>query len=366
MKKRRIAIASILKPCDDVRAYNRMAKTLADSGFEVYSIGTAPSAKSTSDDVHFLSIGTFSRLSLSRLLAPLKVLQNIREVKPELLIVNTHELLIVAFLNRIFFGARILYDVQENYKLNLLHTKAFPPVIRQLLAAWVRFKERIFSPAFDGIILAEKCYLNELPFVSKNSVVIENKTELPNGFTRQPSGDLILAFTGTLGESTGVMEAIRFTQQLHGENPRVELHIAGHCARESELRKIRELIGESRFIKLMASDRPVPHGEILALISRAHFGIISYPPSPHTANRIPTKLFEYLSARLPIIIANNPAWIAITDPINAAITVDFANPDLKAITSAMSSKQFYTGSVDEFRWRGEGQRLVEFLGRLDN
>jgi hypothetical protein len=108
----------------------------------------------------------------------------------------------------------------------------------------------------------------------------------------------------------------------------------------------------------------VGHDRILDLISRAHFGIVSYPASPHTADRIPTKLFEYLSARLPILVSDNPRWRSITDPISAAIAVNFHDPDVVAILSEMSKREFYTGPVDDFLWSSEEHNLVDLFGAL--
>jgi hypothetical protein len=105
----------------------------------------------------------------------------------------------------------------------------------------------------------------------------------------------------------------------------------------------------------------VGHSTILDLISKAHFGIVAYPPSPHTVARIPTKLFEYLSARLPVLLQDNPAWIALTAPVSAAIVVDFRNPDVDRLLVEMTGTTFYTGPVDDFFWTSEEQKLLKLV-----
>src|SRR5690242_19334192 len=137
----KIVIASILKPADDVRAFEKMAMTLAAEGHEVYLIGMPTTTPVTPQNIRFIELIPFHRLSWRRLVAPLRVMKKIREVKPELLIVNTHELLIVGLLNRILFGTRIIYDIQENYYQNILWTRVFPAWVRRPIAWWVRITE---------------------------------------------------------------------------------------------------------------------------------------------------------------------------------------------------------------------------------
>jgi glycosyltransferase involved in cell wall biosynthesis len=365
VKKTKIVIASVLKPADDVRAFEKMAMTLVAAGHEVYLVGMPASTRITPHGIHFIESVPFRRLAWQRMLAPIRIAKKIRKVKPEYLIVNTHELLIVGFLNRILFGTRILYDIQENYYRNILWTRAFPGWLRVPLATWVRFKEKVLTPFFHGIIFAEKCYTDELRFLASRAVVLENKSVLPDGFKRQPEqGKIILAFTGTLGESTGVFDAISLADQLYEKRADIELHIIGFCAMPEVLANIMNRCAGKKYIRLVAGKMQIGHDKILDLISRAHFGIVSYPASPHTADRIPTKLFEYLSAKLPILVSDNPRWRSLTDPISAAIAVDFRDPDVDVILSEMSKREFYTGPVDEFFWKSEAHKLVDLVDGL--
>ncbi len=365
MKKTKIVIASVLKPADDVRAFEKMGLTLAAAGCNVYLIGMPATTPVTPPNIRFIELTPFHRLHWKRLLVAFKVLKILSKVKPEVLIVNTHELLFVSFLNRIFFGVKIIYDIQENYYRNIRWTRSFPAMARIPLALWVRLKELLFTPFFNRVILAEKCYLDELSFVPSKAVVIENKAVLPPGFRRSPEpGKLLLAFTGTLSESTGVYQAIDLADRLHEKRPDLQLHIIGFCAVPEVLAEIMNRCAGKKYINLTAGRMQVGHEQIMDLISRAHFGIISYPPSPHTSGRIPTKLFEYLSAGLPILLQGNAAWVALTAPMSAAIVVDFINPDIDGLLGLMASQPFYHGPVDEFLWRSEEKKLRDVVEGL--
>ncbi|HMJ69050.1 MAG TPA: hypothetical protein VK508_09145 [Cyclobacteriaceae bacterium] len=365
MKKTKIVIASVLKPADDVRAFEKMGLTLARAGYEVYLIGMPATTPVTPPNIRFIELTPFHRLHWKRLLVAFKVLKILSKVKPEVLIVNTHELLFISVLNRIFFGVKIVYDIQENYYRNIRWTRAFPAGARIPLAVWVRLKELLFTPFFHRVILAEKCYCTELSFVPSKAVVIENKAVIPSAFRRRPEqGKLLLAFTGTLGESTGVYQAIDLADRLYEKRADLELHIIGFCAVPEVLAEIIGRCAGKKYIHLTAGRMQVGHEQIMDLISRAHFGIISYPPSPHTSDRIPTKLFEYLSAGLPILLQDNPAWVALAAQVSGAIVVDFKKPDVDGLLIEMADRTLHAAAIDGFLWKSEEKKLIEVIGGL--
>lgn len=365
MKKRRIVLASILKPVDDTRMTEKLGVSLAQvEGNEVYVIGYPSRTQTSPDSITSLPLQPFTRISFGRMLAPLAVFKKCIQVKPELLIVNTHELLIVGVVNRILFGTKILYDIQENYARNILHTTAFALPLRPLLAGWVRLNEMLLTPLFHGVLLAEKCYENELPFVRLKSLVLENKAVVPVNFKRQPPTDKIkIVFTGTLAESTGVFHAINLTQKLHQLNSKIELEIIGYCAITSTLTKIRSAIAGSAYIKLTGGEQLVPHQQILEAIRTANFGFICYPIAPHTRNKVPTKLFEYLACKLPILLQSEPKWVDLCTPCKAAIVVDFDNPDLPKILAQMN-EPFYTSRPVNVTWREEEERFLVLVNNF--
>lgn len=365
MKKRRIAIASTLKPVDDTRLFEKLGQSLAllENG-EVFIIGFPSRRQPTHAHITFLPLRPFKRLSLARWWSPLKIHQKIREVKPELLIVNTHELLIVALANRIFFGTRIVYDIQENYYRNIIWTTAFPVWLRYPLAGWVRLKEKLLAPFFDGLFLAEKCYQHELSFARKGWV-LENKCKLPEGFVRTPDANRCqLLFTGTIAESTGIFQAIEWADQLHAVDKNVSLKIVGYCAQRAVLDKVRSLIQARPFIELVGGDVLVPHDRVMKAIQEANFGIIFYPHSPHTENRVPTKLYEYLAAQLPVLAQPAATWSQRILQNKAGVLVDFHITTPEQLLHQMKSGAFYGTPTSDFEWRSEELKLQQAVKSL--
>lgn len=362
MKKRRIVLASILKPIDDTRMFEKLGTSLSTvKDYEVFIIGYPTTTPLNQEhEIHVLPLKSFKRISLGRILALWQTMKLIRKVKPELLIVNTHDLLLVSVVNRILFGVKIIYDIRENYYRNVLHTSVFPTLMKPFIAGWIRFKEKLLAPAFQAFLLAEKSYENELSFLNHRHLVLENKTCLSVDFKRITDPSKIrLLFSGTLAESTGIFQAIDLAKNLHTIDPKIELRIIGYCALPKMLEDIESSISNCPFISLVGGNILVPHHQIMDAIAHADFGLVSYPPSHHIDNRIPTKLYEYQACQLPILIQDYEPWTKLCHPYNAALVVDFLNLDPAVLLKKMLTTQFYTFRPTDVTWASEEPRFLQ-------
>lgn len=366
LNKSTIVIASVLKPVDDSRMYEKLAYTLSSTNqFQVHIIGCASSISENPRIIQH-PFPAFRRISLGRLMAPWRIFFQTLRLKPDILIITTHELLYLALFVKLIMKCKIIYDVQENYYWNILYTDAFPSLIKPFLALYVRGKETITSKLVDHFFLAEKGYETELNFPGKNKTVLENKVQIavsekkPGGRV-QTGTTMRLLFSGTLAESTGVFAAIDLAVKLHIIDERFKLIIIGFCAQQSVLDKIQMLIKPRPFIQLMARDSPVPHTEIFAEIKKADFGLITYQINPSTMNSIPTKLYEYLGCKLPILLISHKPWVDFCNPYSAAVVFDPATIDSVSICKQMMEKYFYPVDPADVYWESEAPKLLQAI-----
>ena len=361
--KKRIVIASILKPVNDTRMFGKIAVTLANTDrYEIHVAGFAAPHQPTTN-IYFHSFGSFTRLGLKRLIVPWLLLKTIRKIRPQLLIITTHELLFVALLARLFYRSRIVYDVQENYFVNLSCTRTFPYGIKHVLAAYVRVKETLAARFIDHFFLAERAYAKELPFVKSRFTILENKVRRPATPLKRSTGTNTLLFTGTLAESTGVFSAIDLAVKLHEINPAIRLIIVGFASQKQTLKKIQNAIAFYDFIELIGGSELVPHPEIMRHIQRAGFGIIAYPDNPSTRTAVPTKLYEYLGYKLPILLTEHEEWARICHSYNAAVVFS-PSIDTQTIHELMATQTFYTTDPSQVYWEEEEPKLIAIVDSI--
>ncbi|MBC7450824.1 MAG: glycosyltransferase [Cytophagales bacterium] len=344
--------------------YEKIGKSLALLPNTEIHIAGYEAAVSLASNEFFYPIFSSSRLSFKRLLASWKFLIIAVKVKPDTIIVSTHELLIVTYLYKILFGCAFIYDVQENYLNNLLYTDTFPPLIKHILGHWVRSKERFCSKKLDGYILAEKTYATELKnVIHPPYLTLENKY---NGLvtceakivTIREGGKIKMLYSGTIAASYGIFEAIDLAIRLYLLDYRFELTIIGYAPSSRDLDKVKNRIAPYPFIELIGGNKPVPHSEILSAIKKHHIGLLPYRFNESTHLRVPTKLFEYFLNHLPVISSYNPIWEEYISKYNAGITIHFNNlPLATEIKEQILNKDFYSkGNPKDLIWEEEKLR----------
>ena len=369
MEKIKLVIASILKPIDDTRMYEKFGLSLGQTNkYDINIIGFASKNIPGDQSINFFPLAPFPRLSLKRLTAPWKVWRLLLHIKPSIIIINTHELLIVTILYKILFGGKTVYDVQENYVKNILYTAAFPKPARPFIAGWVGLKEWLAKPFIKKYIIAEKSYRQELPFLRKSTLLLENKYKPITPIKKEHktgSDQIKLLYSGTVATSYGIFEAINLAETLHVVEPRVRLTIIGYCAHRKDLMLLREKVQDSTFIQLIGGDYLVPHQDIVYEIAHADFGLILNRSNKSTDHKLPTRLFEYTAHHLPILTNKNPLWVDFCDEFNAAIPLNPLGFDPVLLLKQMKNTSFYNrGNTNSSLWDFEEPKLTSLISSL--
>lgn len=365
MCKRKILLASILKPVDDTRMYEKLGLSLSQTNkYEINIIGFCSKNKIFNKNIHFYPLFDFSRASPKRFNASILFLKKAIKLKPDLIIITTPELLLVSCFYKFFFKAKIIYDIQENYKKNILYTPTYPVLIKHILAFFVRGIEKITRPFICHYFLAEKCYSNELTFINNNFTVLENKFKpiLPQK-KKEPknfSKGITFLFSGTLSENYGIFQAIDFTIKFYTLRNDIKLIIIGRCAISKTLQQIKERIKGHDYIELIGGADLVPHTEILKAIQVADFGLVSYQPDRSIEDKIPTKLFEYMALQLPIILQDHKPWVNFCSEFEAALPIDYKSFDIHEVNFSLNNRKFYiNGTSQDLFWESEEKKLCK-------
>lgn len=363
-KKRKIVIASLLKPVDETRMFEKMAVSLDQTNkYAVNIIGFSAKNIPTHPTIAFHPLFNFKRLSLSRMLAPFSYWRKLLQLKPELIIVNTHDLLMVSCAYGRLFGAPVIYDVQENYEQNIIWSSNLPPSLRRIVAKGVRHKEQLANRMIVHSLIAEKCYLNECSFINSDCTVLENKAIKPSFKDKSWIGPatindpLRLVYTGTIAESYGIFDCIALADGLIGQYPGLQLRITGYCPRQDTLLKLQALIRDKPYISLTGGAEPVPHPLILRELEQAHFALVSYRLNPSNQDCFPTRIWECLAYKVPMLMKPGHPWQYLLEEYGAGLVLDYHAPG----NLPLNDLGFYRKKdiPDHFYWHWEAEKLLQ-------
>lgn len=379
--QRKVAIASILKPVDDVRSYWKIGRSIQKIGnYQLFLLGnTSEEAKRDSygvtghqekdkEHIRFFRHDVTPNQFTKRIALRWKLLIRLWKIRPHAIIIGTHELLLAATFLKYMCRCRVIYDVQENYNANARYLSQ--GIFKRLYASIIHLKEKLFHFAVDEYWLAERCYLHELTFVKGKARVLENKAyKLPFAMkpeTNKPDS-LSLLYSGTVSYYGGVHLALRLFHVLHKKAPETTLRIIGQVHDQTLGKKLRDEHTKNSNIQLNISRKPIPHEDILNAVANANLGIIGYQPELVNQDKVPTKLYEYSRYGLPYVVQKNTLWLNKGHQLGGAISIDFSMIDIQKICEQLDKKAnlFPASYPQEATWEFESQQLENSFKNLN-
>jgi glycosyltransferase involved in cell wall biosynthesis len=371
MKKKQLVIASVLKPVDDTRMYEKFSLSLAKTNkYEINIIGFSAKKIPVHKHIHFYPIFGFQRLSLKRFMAPIVFFKLLKKIQPELIIITTYELLLPSTLYSWFWKGKFVYDIQENYAKNVVYNHGIPKPARYLWAGFVFLIEWGTRRSVTHYFLAEKGYQKELSFIEQKFTVLENKAFFSGNFQKtadvKDENKIRFIYSGTITKIYGIYQAIELFLNIKKSIPHATFIIIGHFPYRKDLALITSIAEQNPSIVIKGGLEPVPHAEIMEEVAQADFGFVSHQPVPSIENCFPTRIYEYMALRLPIILQHHSLWTSYCEKWDAAIVTDFNNYSCKKIVEQLQQRKFYQkGIPSDLFWQiQEEKKLLKEVDRI--
>ena len=253
--------------------------------------------------------------------------------------------------------------MHEDLPKQLLGKPYLNKPFKVVLSKVFEWYERWSCPKFDAIIAATPFIRDKFLTINPNTVDINNfplLDELANtcDWTHKENE---VAYVGGIAKIRGILEVV----EALGLTQDVTLNLGGKFSELSTHSEVRSLLGWGKVNYLGFVNRE----EMSQLLLRSKVGIITFLPSPNHINAQPNKMFEYMSAGIPIIASNFPMWKGIVEGCNCGVCVDPEKPeeisdaimtliadDEKARSMGANARR----AIEErFNWEIEVEKLYE-------
>jgi glycosyltransferase involved in cell wall biosynthesis len=275
-------------------------------------------------------------------------------------------------------GKKVIYDVHEDLPEQILSKQWIPGPLRKSVAFGAKNFEKYASKRFDAVVTATP-YINErFKTYNSNSVTIHNYPLLQELMKSTDVQDVPeplkddkkrVVYLGGIYLLRGIKEMVRSVEKVNETQP-VEFRLGGSFAPASLEDEVKKMSGWKHVNYLGFLNRK----EVKEELSYSNAGLVLLHPEPRFVVSYPIKLFEYMSAGLPVIASNFPLWQDIVrdnecgicvDPLNIeeiakAIESILNNPDLAAEMGAKGRRAI----EEKYNWEKESERLIELYERL--
>jgi glycosyltransferase involved in cell wall biosynthesis len=262
-------------------------------------------------------------------------------------------------------GARVIYDVHEDYGGELSHREWIPAPVRVPVARLAALAERAAVGHFDRLIASTPTIAAKLP--GAITVLVQNYPERDE-LTKAdalPHADRQAAFA-----YVGDVSRVRGARVMADAISRVRtneahLYIVGRIS-NPHLRAELEAAPSAPRTTLTGH---LSRDALRDLLARVRAGLVVLQPTPNHVRAQPTKLYEYMTAGLPVIASDFPLWRDIVTRAQCGFLVDPL--DTGALAAAMETlladpaaaaemgERGRAAAIMNYGWAPEGARLVE-------
>lgn len=370
MKK--VCIITTVHPLFDTRIFYKEAKTLVKAGYDV-TLLVQHDRDEIIDHVRIIALDV-PKNRLSRfVLSGRKAFRSALMQKADVYHFHDPELLPwMVYLKKIT-GAKMIYDIHENVSKDILSKEWIPFFFRRIISTIFGIYEKMAAAKIDYLIAATDDIAKS--FKNKNIIVINN---YPVIFEDQGCGHKKKGLTSNMLIYVGGLERIRGIKQI--------VSALGFIDRKYDARLT--LVGAfsdgdfEKEIKSMPEWKSVdyqgylPQKEAYAQMRNATLGLVCFLPEPNHINAMPNKMFEYMSAGIPIIASDFPLWKELVLGNGCGLTVNPLEP--KEIAKAIENicehrdeakKMEESGRravLEKYNWKNESENLLKTYSELTN
>lgn len=320
----RICHITTVHPPFDVRIFHKECRSLARAGYDVHLIADC-GREQTSGGIHLIPFRKSRVPGAGRLIHAWRAFRIAARLRAAAYHFHDPELLWVGVWIKLLIRAPVIYDVHEDIRKHALGKAWIRPPFRTLLAAGLSFLEKLSTPFFDRIVLAEDSYAARFrsgcPVIHNYPILREAPDSLPK------HGGPVLIYVGAIREIRGVWEMLEILEHLKIDFPCIRLRLLGPfypAGLEQDVRAFIRRRGLDSQIHILG---PVPHADIFRPIADADVGLALLHPDANYVGSLPTKMFEYMMMGKPAAVSDFPLWRRIVRETGCGVTVDPLNAE---------------------------------------
>ena len=308
-----VHLTSVHPHCD-LRIFSKECISLANSGFDVVLLATGTDDH-TESGVKVLGITSAPGRLKRMLLTSLRVYRRAYKEKADIYHLHDPELLPYGLLLKLH-GYKVVYDAHEDLPRQILAKYWIPSMFRLLVSWCFEHIENYIVKHLSGVVAATPHIAKRFQRINPNTVNINNYP-LPNELA-PVAGSIArknqVCYVGDISRIRGIESLITALPLV----PQIRLIL---CGRIDEMELKLELMASPGWVQVEYLGH-VSRSGVKKVMSQCIAGIVTLLPVPNYVNSQPTKMFEYMSAELPIIASDFPLWTEIIDGAGAGLCVD--------------------------------------------
>lgn len=354
----RVAHLTSAHPRNDTRIFLKQCRSLAAAGHQVYFIVADGVGDEIQDGVQIMDVGASTGRRDRMFGATRRVLRRAIELDADIYHFHDPELLPIGMaLKR--RRKRVIYDAHEDLPRDILSKSYLSSGVRRPIAAVADVFERFSCRRLDAVVAATPAIRDKFRRIGIEAIDVNNypllgeleAASVSSGKARE------VCYVGGITAIRGIKEMVA---ALALTKSGARLNLAGAFEEPALKAEVGKEPGWDRINELGFLSR----AQVSEMLARSVGGIVTFHPVDNHIEAQPNKMFEYMSAGVPVIGSNFPLWREIIegnrcgicvdplDPSSIAAAVDelVENPDLAremGLNGSRAVRERYNWAVEE-------------------
>lgn len=327
---RTIAHLTSVHPRNDTRIFYKECKSLAKAGYLVTLLVADGKGDANVDGVSIRDVGK-STTRFGRMAGTTRrIYQAAQELDAQVCHLHDPELLPIGlWLKKL--GRKVIFDAHEDVAKQIMSKPYIPQYLRTATSVLYGAFEARVSRYLDAVICATPSIAETFAKYGAEPTVVANYPILGELAVRDTQGlekKNKICYVGGMTAIRGVQEIIKAAARTKNG---ICLEFAGFFSSAKFEAQIRALP------EAQSADFPgwLDRKQVARLMAESIAGIVTFLPMPNHIDAQPNKMFEYMSAGLPVIGSNFPLWREILLGSDSGICVD--PTDVQATADAMDA-----------------------------
>lgn len=365
---RRVVHLTSAHPRYDPRIYIKQCRTLAAHGYSVTLVVADDKGDEFRDGVHIVDAGRLPGRLKRIFVTARRVLDKALALDADIYHLHDPELIPIGLkLKRL--NKTVVFDSHEDVPRQILGKPYLGTVSRRLLsAAFSRF-QRYACARFDGIVAATPFIRQTFLKINPNTIDINNFPMIGELEGDVPWADKqpAVCYVGGIAAARGIRELVQASTLLRSG---ARLNLVGEFSEPAVEAEVKAHPGWVRVHQHGFLDR----AGVRDVMSHSVAGLVTLLPLPNYLDSLPTKMFEYMAAGIPVIASNFALWREIIEENGCGVCVDPVDPEAiaaaidylvshPAIARSMGERG-RKAVLEQYNWDIEAGRLTDFYGAL--
>lgn len=305
-------------PAFDVRIFHKECVSLAKAGYDV-SLVVTHDKEEVVDGVKIVPLPK-SKGRLHRMLVKTKIARKKAfELDCDIYHLHDPELMPVA-LKLKKKGKIVVFDAHEDFPKQLIGKPYLNKFVSKLLSKIFVKYEKFVCSKLDTIVTATPVIRDKFLEFNARSLDVNNFPILDEFTTQTEWKDRKneVCYLGGISKIRGIQELIKGMEGA----PAVTLNLAGTFNESSVYDEVIKYEGWKNTNFLGQVNR----NQLAAILASSKAGIVTFHGVPNHVDAQPNKMFEYMSAGIPIITSNFPMWKEVVEKNNCGICINPMDP----------------------------------------